>query len=151
MMYTAMASTPDIRDADWVAERLGAGDTVTAIAEAAGVSRQTASSWLKRHGLSATKQPLPRPSADQMAADYARVGSIRPLAAEYGISPAVMRTWLFEASVEMSPPGTSGGRPRTVHIDVAHAARLRDAGHTITEIAAKLDVPYETLRRRLED
>lgn len=147
MMSTAMASTPDIRDADWVAGRLDDGDTVTAIAEAAGVSRQTASTWVKRHGLAVPHKALPRPPSEQMAADYERVGSIRPLATEYGISSAVMRTWLFEAGVDLK----TRGRPRTVDVDVDQAARLRNEGRTIAEIATELDVPYETLRRRLED
>lgn len=149
MMFTAMASSPDIRDPVWVAERLESGDTVAAIAEVAGVSRQTASSWLKRHGLSATKQPLRRPSVEQMAADYERFGSIRPMATAYGISPSVMRTWLFEAGVELNPAGSSGGRPR-LDVDLDEAKRLRRDGRTLTDIATRLGVSYETLRRRLE-
>ena len=46
-----------IDDRDWCAARLAAGDTVAAIGQAAGVSRQTASAWLKRHGLQANHRP----------------------------------------------------------------------------------------------
>jgi len=143
-------TSPDIHNRDWVAARLESGDTVAAIAAAAAVSRQTASSWLKRHGLTAAKQPLKRPSPDQMAADYTRVGAIRPLATEYKISPATMRTWLFEAGVEMSAPGTTGGRPR-IQVNDAEIKRLRDEGLTLTAIAEELDMSYETVRRRLLD
>ena len=55
-------------------------------AQAAGVSRQTASAWLKRHGLQANHRPLRAAVGRQLAADYERTRSIRKLAVEYGIS-----------------------------------------------------------------
>ena len=75
-----------IDDRDWCAARLAAGDTVAAIGQAAGVSRQTASAWLKRHGLQANHRPHERPGVEQLTADYGRTRSMRKLAAEYGIS-----------------------------------------------------------------
>jgi transcriptional regulator with XRE-family HTH domain len=135
-----------IDDRDWCAARLAAGDTVAAIGQAAGVSRQTASSWLKRHGLQANHQARPRPDAAQLAADYERTRSMRTLATEYGISSAVMRTWLFEAGV--SPLGTAGRPAVMVDVDDVRARRAR--GETWAAIADELGVSVETLRRRVE-
>ena len=135
-----------IDNRDWCAARLAAGDTVAAIGQAAGVSRQTASSWLKRHGLQANHQPRSRPDATQLAADYARTRSMRKLAAEYAISPAVMRTWLFEADVD--PLGTPG-RPG-IAIDVDDVRTRRTRGETWAAIAEELGVSVETLRRRAD-
>ena len=135
-----------IDDRDWCAARLAAGDTVAAIGQAAGVSRQTASAWLKRHGLHANHQPRLRPDPVQLAADYERTRSMRKLAVEYGISPAVMRTWLFEAGVD--PLGTPG-RP-AVAIDVDDVQARRTRGETWAAIAEELGVSVETLRRRVD-
>lgn len=135
-----------IDDREWCAARLAAGDTVAALGDAAGVSRQTASTWLKRHGLQANHRPLKRPRVEQMAADYERTRSIRTLADEYKISPAVMRTWLFEAGID--PLGTPG-RPRA-DVDVAHVRERRAQGETWTAIADDLGVAVDTLRRRVD-
>ena len=120
-----------IDDREWCAGRLAAGDTVAAIGQAAGVSRQTASAWLKRHGLQANHRPHDRPGVEQLTADYGRTRSMRKLAAEYGISSAVMRTWLFEAGID--PLGTPG-RP-TVDVDVDDVRARRDRGETWVSIA----------------
>ena len=146
MMCTVSTTAPDVRDRDWVAARLDAGDTVTSIAAQAGVSRQTASTWLGRHGLSMTTRHDNRPSPEQLAADYERVGSIRPLATEYEISPAVMRTWLFQAGVEMAEPSVSGGRHRA-DVDVEQVHKFRQDGWTWQKIADHFGVAYETVRR----
>lgn len=145
-MMCTVSTSPDVRDRDWVAARLDAGDTITAIAEQAGVSRQTASTWVGRHGLSTTTRHDSRPSPEQLASDYQRVGSIRPLAAEYEISPAAMRTWLFQAGVEMAEPSVSGGR-RRADIDVDEIHRLREEDWTWQKIADHFGVAYETVRR----
>ena len=50
-----------IRDPDWVSERLGAGDTVSNIAVAAGASRQSAHTWIQRHRLPAQSPLVPAP------------------------------------------------------------------------------------------
>jgi transposase-like protein len=71
---------------------------------------------------------------------------MRKLAAEYGISPAVMRTWLFEAGID--PLGTPG-RP-TVDVDVDDVRARRDRGEAWVSIAEQLGVSVETLRRRLD-
>jgi Homeodomain-like domain len=104
-----MISAGQLGDRAWCARQLAAGDTVAAIAKKCHVSLQTASAWLKRHGLRANHQPYERPDTAQMAATYARLQSIRKLGTHYGISLAVMRTWLFEAGI--APLGTPG-RPR---------------------------------------
>ena len=117
---------------------------VSAIGQAAGVSRQTSSAWLKRHGLQANHQPRARPDATQLTADYERTRSMRKLAAEYAISPAVMRTWLFEAGID--PLGTAG-RPG-VAVDVDDVRARRERGETWSSIADELGVSVETVRRR---
>lgn len=148
MTTTRTATTEgDIRNRAWFAERLDAGDTIAAIGEQAGVSRQTASSWGKRHGLTGNKRAYTRPSVEQMTADYKRHGSIRPMSDEYGISPAVMRTWLFEAHVEVAEPRHGGGRP-AANVDVSQIHQLRNDGATWHEIADQLGVSYETARRK---
>lgn len=138
---------PRIDDREWCASRLAAGDTVAAIGAAAGVSRQTASGWLKRHGLQANHRPLERPGTDRLAADYARTRSIRKLAVEYGISPAVTRTWLFEAGID--PLGTPGRPARD--FDVEAARRRREQGESWAAIAEDLGVAADTVRRRVTD
>ncbi|HWL44578.1 MAG TPA: hypothetical protein VNQ73_16680 [Ilumatobacter sp.] len=140
--------TPGIEDRDWCEARLAAGDTVAALGTAAGVSRQTANAWLKRHGLQASRGQRPRPAPEQMASDYERTRSMRRLADEYGISPAVMRTWLFEAGIE--PLGTAG-RPRVATIDPELVVKRRQRGDTWAAIAADLGVSVDTLRRRVAD
>ena len=135
-----------IDDRAWCAAQLAAGETVAAIGQAAGVSRQTASSWLKRHGLQANHQPKPRPGAAQLATDYERTRSMRKLAAEYRISSAVTRTWLFEAGIQ--PLGTSG-RP-TLDIDVDDVRARRGRGESWSAIADALGVSVSALRRRIE-
>lgn len=150
MMVTDMAAPKLVHDREWCEQRLAEGDTVSTIAEKSDVSRQTASAWLKRHGLAALKQPKPRPSAEQMTVDYERCGSIHPMADEYGISYATMRTWLFEAGVKMNEPATSGGQPR-VEVDVSEVRRLRSEGATLQQIADEIGVAYETVRRRLNE
>jgi hypothetical protein len=51
-----------IRDRGWVQARLNEGATVLALAAAAGVSRQTAAQWLRRHHLHAASRRHVRPS-----------------------------------------------------------------------------------------
>ena len=81
-----------------------------------------------------------------MEADYERTRSMRTLAAEYGISSAAMRTWLFEAGVD--PVGTAGRPAVAVDVDDVRARRAR--GETWVAIADELGVSVDTLRRRAE-
>jgi len=75
------------------------------------------------------------------ASDNAR--SMRKLATHYRISPAVMRTWLFEAGIKPQTPG----RPQLeVDLDAVREGRAR--GDTWKAIANNLVVAPETLRRR---
>lgn len=145
-MMCTVSTSPDVRDRDWVAGRLDAGDTITSIAEQSGVSRQTASTWVGRHGLSPTAHHDSRPTPEQLAADYERVGSLRPLAAEYDISHTALRTWLFQAGVEMAEPSVSGGRHRA-DLDADEIRKLRADGWTWKKIADHFGVAYETVRR----
>jgi transposase-like protein len=134
-----------IDDPTWCAHRLEAGDTVAAFATACGVSRQTASSWLKRHGLHANHRPHPRPDRAELAVGYEDTKSIRQLASRHGISTAVMRTWLFQAGI--SPIGKPG-RP-ALNLDLNDLGERRARGETLHSIATELCVSPHTLRRRL--
>ena len=140
-----MTTQDRISDRAWCAQRLAAGDTVASIARACDVSRQTASAWLKRHGLRANHQPHDRPDTAELAAAYGNARSMRKLATHYRISPAVMRTWLFEAGIE--PLGTPGRPQLDLDLDDLRARRAR--GDTWKAIANDLGVAPETLRRRI--
>jgi transposase-like protein len=72
---------------------------------------------------------------------------VRKLAAEYGLSPAVMHTWLFEAEVD--PLGTVGRPAVVVDVDDVRARRAR--GETWAAIAEDLGVSVATVRRRVDD
>ena len=72
---------------------------------------------------------------------------MRKLAGEYGISPAVMRTWLFAAGID--PLGTPG-RP-SVAVDVDDVRQRRARGETWASIADALGVSVDVLRRRVGD
>jgi hypothetical protein len=134
-----------VDDSIWCAQRLAAGDTVAAIAAAGAVTRQTASSWLKRHGLQANHHPHTRPSPADLACDYQDTRSIRKLAARYEISAAVMRTWLFQAGIE---PVGKAGRPMLV-LDLDDVRTRRERGDALQKIGMELGVSTDTLRRRL--
>lgn len=110
------------------------------------MSRQTASSWLKRHGLQANHRPHQRPDPAELAADYRLTRSIRRLADQFGISSAVMRTWLFEAGIE---PLGKAGRPR-MNIDIDDVRARRARGDSVQKLAEQLDVSPDTIRRRLQ-
>jgi hypothetical protein len=140
-----MTTQHGISDRGWCAQRLAAGDTVASIARACDVSRQTASAWLKRHGLRANHQPYDRPDTAALADAYVNARSMRKLATHYRISPAAMRTWLFEAGIE--PLGTSGRPQLDLDLDDLRARRVR--GDTWKAIANDLGVAPETLRRRI--
>jgi hypothetical protein len=141
-----MTSSARISDPAWCAQRLAEGNTVAAIATASNVSRQTASSWLKRHGLRANHHPYTRPDTAELAAGYQAARSIRSLAIRFGISASVMRTWLFEAGIE------SIGRPGrpALDIDLDDVRSRRARGDAFHKIGRELGVSAETLRCRLK-
>ena len=132
-----------IRDREWVRRRLDAGDTVAELAAAAGVSRQTASSWLRRHGLKANKQPVERPSPSELLAAYERAGSTTALGEQLGVSQAAASRWLIEAGIATRPQA----RPRKA-VSGAEVRRRRSAGESWAEIAAALDISVSTARSR---
>ena len=92
-----------IRDAEWVGARLVAGDTVTEIAAAAGVSRQTAHTWIHRHRLPARTRR--RPSDNSLRDLYTTCGSIVSVAAQLDAPTATVHRWLIAAGVELRRPG----------------------------------------------
>lgn len=139
-----MTMAPDIRKRAWVAKRLGAGATVTEIAAEAGVSRQTAHTWLHRHQLEAVPKAKPRPSQHDLLALYALHGSAAGVADELGVGRDTARRWLIAAGADL---GSVGRRP--VSVDVTELLRRRAEGASVVELAAEFGVAPETIRRRL--
>ena len=99
-----------IRDPRWVSDRLASGCSVGMIAREAGVSRQTAHTWIARHGLPARTRP--RPAAHQLHALYEAQGSVAGVAHELGDLPlATVHRWLAAAGVVLrrrGAPAASG-------------------------------------------
>lgn len=143
---TAMASP--IEDREWVAQRLNEGGSVTAIADLAGVSRQTAHTWVRRHGLTPNPRGRQRPSPAQLQADYEEAGSVSELASRYGIPRGTVQMWLRESGADTSAGRQRTGRP-AVAIDTDAVSARRERGDTWHAIAADLGVSVQTLRRRL--
>ena len=92
-----------IRDPGWVRERLDDGDTVASIAVAAGVSRQTAHTWIQRHHLP-PRTPA-RPSDSRLKDLYDAHGSIAGVARRLGAPASTVHRWLIAAGVTMRRPG----------------------------------------------
>ena len=136
-----------IRDREWVMGRLDAGDTVTAIAVAAGVSRQTAHTWISRHGLHAQPQAKPRPTKRELRALYNRHGSAAAVGKALKVATGTAHRWLIDAGVELASPGPPR-RPRR-SLDITALRRRRADGATLAVLAAEFDVSPETIRRRL--
>ena len=103
VVRAAAVDVSAIRDADWVRERLGAGDTVSNIAVAAGVSRQTAHTWIQRHRLP-PRTPA-RPSDARLHVLYGEHGSIGRVALQLEMPAATVHRWLIAAGVTLRRPG----------------------------------------------
>src|SRR5215213_2917694 len=121
------------------------GATVTAIAADAGVSRQTAHTWIGRHGLDSPNTKT-RPTPARLQRLYDRHGSSARVATDLGVSTDTARRWLIAAGVELA----TAGRP-AAHLDVDDLRRRRAAGATLNELAADAGVSLETLRRHLAE
>ncbi len=132
-----------IEDATWVAGRLAAGATVSQIADAAGVSRQTASTWMRRHGLHANKQPHPRPSPEALAALLAECGTTVALAERLGVSQPTAARWLRESGHEP----LARVKPRKP-VTGTEVRRRRAAGETWEQIATALGIAVTTAHER---
>lgn len=92
---------PDIADRAWVAARIEAGATVTSIAAAAAVTRQTAYTWIARHRLEVEPRRKPRPEPQRLAAMYDEHRSARLVGEILDVSTDTARRWLHEAGVEL--------------------------------------------------
>ena len=112
------------------------------IAAAAGVSRQSATSWLRRHGLQANHRRVERPSTSELVAMLSATGSREALAAHLHVTRPTVSRWLLEAGIQ---PGKSG---RPAHaIDSADVQRRRDNGETWAAIAGVYGVSVNTVQR----
>lgn len=135
-----------LRDRDWLASRLDAGLTLTAIGKEAGTSRQTVAAWVTRHGLTTTSRAKRRPAPAKLRALYRRHGTAEGVAAQVGVAVSTAHRWLLDAGVDV----TGAGRPR-VDLDMEWLQRRRAEGATIAQLAAETGVGRETIRRRLND
>lgn len=144
----AMASRL-IADRTWVARRLAAGATVTAIAKEAEVSRQTAYTWLARHGLRAEPNARRRPSPSRLRTLYERHGTVAAVARLTDVAPGTAHRWLIHAGVMLAGPGARWrlGTNR----ELTELRDKRNAGATLAELAAEYQVSKETIRRRLHE
>lgn len=145
----AAMAVPSVRDRSWVEGRLRQGATVTEIAADAAVSRQTAHTWLSRHGLHPPPRAKPRPSPARLRALYRRHESASSVAEVLEVSAGTAHRWLLDAAVKMAPAGRPR-RPRA-DVDVARLRRRRAGGATLKELAEEFGVSPETVRRRLDD
>ena len=131
----------EISDRRWVQAQLEDGATVTAIADTASVSRQTAYTWIARHGLEPNSPTKPRPTAPELANLYRQLGSAGRVGDRLGVSRDTAQRWLHAAGVDL----TAG-----IDVDV-DAARRRAEGATVRQIADEQNVAAETIRRRLAE
>lgn len=134
----------DIRDRAWVQRRVDEGATVTAIAAEASVSRQTAHTWLRRHGIDLEKRKPARPERDELARLYYEHGSAAGVARELGVATGTAWRWITAAGIDPQPPG----RP-DVPLDVERITRQRRDGASWAAIAAEHGVSVSTLQRRI--
>lgn len=124
-------------------DHAGAGRTVTAIAAAAGVSRQTAHTWMAPHGLAVEPGPV-RPTPAALRRLYAAESSTAAVARRLDVSDDTARRWLLAAGAELP----AAGRPRA-RLDIAELRARRAEGATWRELADDAGVTVTTLRRRL--
>lgn len=136
-----------IRDRAWVARQLAADASVTALAKQAGVSRQSAHTWLARHGLHGKPQAKRRPGPARLRTLYLRHGTVANVAKVLDVAPGTAHRWLIDAGV----PLAAQRAPRRLHRpdDLAELHRRRTAGATHAELAAQFGVSPSTIRRRL--
>lgn len=143
-----VADSP-IRDRTWVADRLADGATVTAIAQEAGVSRQTAQAWLARHGLRVPARAKPRPPVSRLRALYERHGNVAAVAEALAVAPSTAHRWLIDAGIQFPGPGRK--RRLADSRELTELRHRRKAGATHRELAEQFGVSVSTVRRRLEE
>ena len=136
-----------IEDGAWVQRQLEQGASVTGLAELAGVTRQTASTWIRRHGLAAPGTSAHRPSRSRLAALYHRYGTAAAVGKELNVTKATAHRWLVEAGVQMAPEGARGrGRPSDTEL-----RRLYHERGTQKAVAESLGVTLRTVQRWLAE
>ena len=136
-----------IEDRAWVAEQLASGATVTAIARDAGVSRQTAHTWVQRHGLAEPKAGTDRPTPARLRALYRRHRSVSGVGDELGVTPSTAHRWLIAAGVEVA----GRGKPRRARPSHDELRRLRAELGGSRALGEHLGVDGRTIRRWLAD
>jgi transposase-like protein len=137
-----------LHDRDWVADRLNAGDSVSAIARTCGVTRQAVQQWIRRYGLTHTPPPPSRhdrrPQPAELEQLYRDHGSITSVAAHLHVNPATVGRWCHEAGITLNDRGR---RPLDLPVDTWR--RQREQGWTIAQIATTAGVSATTVRRHL--
>jgi hypothetical protein len=136
-----------IQNRAWVARQLEQGHSVTEIARLAGVSRQTASTWIRRHGLASTAPSRGRPSPSRLRALYRQSGSVAGVGKELGVTKGTAHRWLAEAGVELAQEGARGlPRPTPGQLQRLHAQH-----GTQKAVAESLNVTLRTVQRWFAD
>src|SRR4051794_22698614 len=121
-------------DRDWLAARLGAGESIEAIAREVRKHPSTVSYWASKYGLAsahavrhAARGGIPREVLAELACDGL---SIRGMAARLGCSTATVRHWLRKHDVETrrtsqlrsTREGRATGAPATLRVCDIHGA-----------------------------
>jgi transposase len=121
-------------DRDWLAARLGAGDSIEAIAREVRKHPSTVSYWASKYGLAsahavrhAARGGIPREVLAELACEGL---SVRGMAARLGCSAATVRHWLRKHDVEThrtsqlrsTRDGRASGADATLRVCAVHGA-----------------------------
>jgi len=126
---------------EWLVAKLDSSATISEIATAAGVSRQSVYKWIERHDLPIGPRQKLRPSPEELATLYNECRSTKGLGEQLGIAKETARRWLVDAGIE---------RGWDLDLDANEVRRKRRDGATIAELAAEYRVGIDTIRRRLD-
>ena len=131
-----------IPDAEAIARRMDAGESLRDIAAATGVSRQVLTDTLIKGGQAPPKvgrRPRARPSPAELAAAY-EVETMRQIAARWHVTPPTVGRWLDDAGIKRRRPGAC-----------SHLAALAPApGTSLLERALRGSSGPQRVRRFVE-
>jgi transposase-like protein len=149
-----MSDTPQYRDSDWLREQYVDRERTTAdIAEECGVTHQTISTWLDKHGIETrfsgelTDERLA--DADWLREQYVdRERSAADIAEECGCHNSTIRRWLDKHGIETR----SSGRDSDERLTDADWLREQyvDRRRSTVDIAEERDCHYTTVLRWLD-
>ena len=123
--------------------QLAQGHSVTEVARLASVSRQTASTWIRRHGLATPSATSTRPTPARLRALYREQASAAGVGGALNVPKATAHRWLVEAGVELANEGARA-MPRPSDDQLR---RLYKRHGTQRAVAESLDVTLRTVQR----